>query len=315
MTILPSQLMSDATRTEQCLTSVFGKTADATAPRLMEAMAYSALNGGKRIRAALVLGAARLAIATAKPDLSDVEEGFGDEGQGSLRVAAAFECLHAYSLIHDDLPAMDDADTRRGKPSCHVAFDEATAILAGDALQSLAFELLADPLTHADPGVRASLVVELASASGVNGMAGGQMLDLKAETRALDMDETKVMQAMKTGALIRAAVRSGGLVGGADPALMTGLDTYAVKIGRAFQIADDILDRQASAEDLGKPAGRDAEAGKASFVDFLGMDGAIDEAAKLAREAGEALHATTSYSTPELDYLLELASFIIRREF
>ena len=146
-------------------------------------------------------------------------------------------------------------------------------------------------------------------------MAGGQMLDLEAETRALDMDETKVMQAMKTGALIRAAVRSGGLVGGADPALMTGLDTYAVKIGLAFQIADDILDRQASAEDLGKPAGRDAEAGKASFVDFLGMDGAIDEAAKLAREAGEALHATTSYSTPELDYLLELASFIIRREF
>ena len=120
---------------------------------------------------------------------------------------------------------------------------------------------------------------------------------------------------MKTGALIRAAVRSGGLVGGADPALMTGLDTYAVKIGLAFQIADDILDRQASAEDLGKPAGRDAEAGKASFVDFLGMDGAIDEAGKLAREAGEALHATTSYSTPELDYLLELASFIIRREF
>lgn len=298
----PAQLLADARQTEEFLTALFAEKATGAAPRLVEAMAYSALNGGKRMRAALVLGAARLASGSAQP-------------AGAVRVAAAFECLHAYSLIHDDLPAMDDAETRRGKPSCHLAFDEATAILAGDALQTLAFELLADSAAHDDPAVRAGLVSALASASGVAGMAGGQMLDLEAETRSLDLDETKIMQAMKTGALIRASARAGGLVGGGDEALMAALDTYAARIGLAFQIADDILDRDAEAATLGKPVGRDQDAGKASFVDLLGLDGARAEAGRLVDQAGAALTEAATGSTPALDYMLELSIFIIRREF
>ena len=304
MTGEPKQLLADAKATEEFLQQHFKEKSGGPAPRLLEAMAYAVLDGGKRIRAALVLGAARLA---------SIESGAGLSGEGSVRAAAAFECLHAYSLIHDDLPAMDDADTRRGKPACHIAFDEATAILAGDALQTLAFEFLADSHTHEDSGIRSAMVLELAGASGWHGMAGGQMLDLESETRPLDSDETSVMQRMKTGALFRAAARCGGIIGGADDKLISALDNYAIQIGEAFQIADDILDRAASSQALGKPAGRDEQAGKVSPVDHLGLDGARADAERKVEEASAFLAEATKAASPELDYLLELASFCIKR--
>lgn len=300
----PKQLLADAKATEDFLEKYFSDTEDWGVPKLLEAMAYSVLGGGKRIRASLVLGAARLAASEEETDL---------DREGSLRVAAAFECLHAYSLIHDDLPAMDNAGTRRGKPSCHVAFGDATAILAGDALQSLAFELLADRPTHSDPEVRAALVLELAWASGHKGMAGGQQLDLEAETRTLDMDETSNLQAMKTSTLMRAALHSGGLFGGASEGLLVGLHNFALRTGVAFQIADDILDRTASTETLGKPASQDESSGKASYVDLLGIDGAQAHAERLVDEASAILSTVASTPSPEVDYLLELASFCIKR--
>ena len=269
MSAIPDQLVRDAGATEDCLIRIFDEMRDqAAATRLVDAMAWSALDGGKRVRAGLVLGAARLAS--------------GAETQpGALRVAAAFECLHAYSLVHDDLPAMDDAELRRGKPACHVRFDEATAILAGDALQTLAFTLLADPSTHPDGTVRAGLVAILADAAGVVGMAGGQMLDLEAETRRFDLEETTRMQALKTGALIRASARAGGLHGGAGADLLDALDAWSEAVGLAFQIADDLLDRSSSADAMGKPTGRDDEVGKASFVTIMGADAAEKEAKRL----------------------------------
>lgn len=309
MSILPSQLVADAAATEQCLAQIFADLGrNAAATRLVDAMAWSALDGGKRIRAGMVLGAARLA--------SDGHGGGGDDtDQGALRVAAAFECLHAYSLIHDDLPAMDDAEMRRGKPACHIRFDEATAILAGDSLQTLAFTLLSDEKTHSDALVRAKLVETLAAASGVMGMAGGQMLDLEAETRRFDLDETTRMQALKTGALIRASARAGGIHGGADETLLDGLDAWSEAIGLAFQIADDLLDREASPSAMGKPTGRDAEVGKASFVTIMGVDAARDEANRLIDEGNAVLKNAAGSATPWLDYMLELSSFIIRRQY
>ena len=302
MTSIPAQILADAETTEDTLRQIFTQLEKGPAPDLVKAMAYSALGGGKRIRAALVLGAARL--ARDEP-----------EDHGACRVAAAYECLHAYSLIHDDLPAMDDAETRRGKPSCHLVFGEATAILAGDSLQTLAFDLLADPRTHLDGNIRAGLVADLASASGVAGMAGGQMLDLEAEQRKFSLDETRSMQALKTGALIRASAVSGGRVGGASPDLLAALDAYAQCLGLAFQIADDILDRKADAETLGKPVKRDDAAGKASYVTILGMDGATREAERLREEAGAHLIKAVMKPSPWLDYMLDLSSFIIRREY
>jgi len=301
VTTTPRQILADAEATAATLALILDDLAAGPAPKLVHAMAYSTLGGGKRIRAALVLGAARLARE-------------GAEDEGARRVAAAYECLHAYSLIHDDLPAMDDAETRRGKAACHLAFDEATAILAGDALQTLAFDLLADPRTHADGAVRAGLVRDLAQASGVAGMAGGQMLDLEAETRRFNLEETRAMQALKTGALIRAAAVSGGRVGGASPALLAALDTYATGLGLAFQIADDMLDRKADTSTLGKPVKRDDAAGKASYVTIMGMDGAAREAERLVTEAGDHLTKAIMKPTPWLDYMLELSRFIVRRE-
>ncbi|MGC6484099.1 MAG: polyprenyl synthetase family protein [Candidatus Puniceispirillales bacterium] len=303
MTALPPQLIADAAATEECLAAIFDDLrGQAAATRLVEAMAWSALDGGKRVRAGLVLGAARLALGR-------------DAGNGALRVAAAFECLHAYSLIHDDLPAMDDADLRRGKPACHIQFDEATAILAGDALQTLAFTLLSAEDTHPDAGVRARLVETLAGASGVMGMAGGQMLDLEAETRLFDLDETTRMQALKTGALIRASARAGGVFGGADETMLKALEAWSEAIGLAFQIADDLLDRQSSAADMGKPTGRDANVGKASVVTIMGADAAENEARRLIDEGNAVLRKAAGSATPWLDYMLELSSFIIRRQY
>lgn len=296
----PQQLLDDAALTETALTKIFDDLANTSAPQLVDAMRYAAMAGGKRMRAGLVLGAARLASDQSNP-------------QGAVQVAASFECLHAYSLIHDDLPAMDDAETRRGKPSCHVAFDEATAVLAGDALQTLAFELLADPDLHPDAEIRSGLVYDLATASGVMGMAGGQMLDLEAETRRFDLDETRIMQAMKTGALIKAAAVAGGRVGGADERLLSALAKYAEHLGLAFQIADDILDRQSDAAAMGKPTGRDETAGKASFVDVMGIDAATSEAHQLVENANAILAESVENSTDWLDYMTKISSFSIGR--
>jgi len=302
MSAIPDQLARDAAATEDCLTRIFDNMRDqAAATRLVDAMAWSALDGGKRVRAGLVLGAARLAAGA-------------ETSPGALRVAAAFECLHAYSLVHDDLPAMDDAELRRGKPACHVRFDEATAILAGDALQTLAFTLLADPMTHPDGAVRAGLVATLADAAGVVGMAGGQMLDLEAETRRFDLAETTRMQALKTGALIRASARAGGLHGGAGADLMDALDAWSEAVGLTFQIADDLLDRSSSADAMGKPTGRDDEVGKASFVTIMGADAAEKEALRLIEEGNARLTLAAGSSTQWVDYMLELSSFIIRRQ-
>ena len=265
------------------------------AQRLRDAMIYATMSGGKRLRAALVLGAARLS------------DDAGDQS-GALRVAAALEMLHAYSLVHDDLPAMDDAATRRSKPSCHLAFDEATAILAGDALQTMAFDVLADGRTHSDPAVQIRLVAALAGASGLAGMAGGQMLDLQAETRQLDLTEVTEMQSMKTGALIRCAAICGGIVGGADARLLDALGTFSRDLGLAFQIADDLLDYDGDAATLGKPAGQDAERGKGSFVSLMGAEQARATAHRLIDDALAVLAPW-----PQSGYLGYLATFAIAR--
>jgi farnesyl diphosphate synthase len=226
------------------------------AARLHEAMRYATLGGGKRLRAFL---------AVASADLFDVPRA------RSVRVGAAIELIHAYSLVHDDLPAMDDALTRRGRPSCHRQYDEATAILAGDALQSLAFDLLVDPATHPEPGVRCALVAHLAAAAGPGGMCGGQMIDLLAEGKALDLEQILELQHLKTGALISYACETGALLGGGSDAARGALRGYAADLGLAFQIQDDLLDVTGDAEVTGKDLGRDAAAGKATVVALLGV--------------------------------------------
>ena len=247
--------------------------------RLYEAMRYATLGGGKRLRPHL----ARLAATL-----------FGGPDRRSLRAGAAIELVHAYSLVHDDLPAMDDDALRRGRPTCHIAFGEATAILAGDALLTLAFDVMARAEVHRDPAVRAALVLELARAAGIGGMAGGQMLDLAAEgrfatKRALATEEIEMLQAMKTGALLRFACRAGAIVGKADAASLASLDRYGRAIGQAFQIADDLLDLESDAATLGKAAGKDAVAGKATLVAALGAAGAHARLDALVVEAEDAL--------------------------
>jgi farnesyl diphosphate synthase len=246
-------------------------------PRLMAAMRHAALAGGKRLRPFLVVETARL---------------LGRDDPGVVQAGAAVELLHCYSLVHDDLPAMDDDDLRRGKPSVHRAFDEATAILAGDALQALAFERLADPAVHPDPAVRSELVLGLARAGGLAGMAGGQMLDLAAEGRYGDAvpgeAEIRRLQAMKTGALLAFAVEAGAILAGAEAAARKALRAYGQALGAAFQIADDLLDRRASADAVGKRTGKDAEKGKATLVGVLGIEPAWVECERLF---GAALHA------------------------
>jgi farnesyl diphosphate synthase len=227
------------------------------AARLHEAMRYATLGGGKRLRPFL---------AVASADLFDVPR------ERSVRVGAAIELIHAYSLVHDDLPAMDDALTRRGRPSCHRQYDEATAILAGDGLQSLAFDLLVDPATHPDPGVRCALVAGLAGAAGPQGMCGGQMIDLVAEGRALDLEQILELQRLKTGALISYACAAGAILGGGSIAARRALRGYAADLGLAFQIQDDLLDVTGDAEITGKDLGRDAAVGKATVVALLGVE-------------------------------------------
>jgi farnesyl diphosphate synthase len=297
MTGFEEQFQLDAKACETVLEQLI-TASKGPASKLRDAMAYGLLNGGKRVRASLVLAAARLVSG----DMTDTV--------GALRTAAAIECLHAYSLIHDDLPAMDDANTRRGKPSCHRLFDEATAILAGDALQSMAFDILAADSTHSDATVRVRLIAQLAQSSGLAGMAGGQMLDLQAEERSFDIAETKQMQMMKTGALISCAVLSGGIVAGADHALLSAQAAYARHLGLAFQIADDLLDYNGDSALLGKPAGQDAARGKAGFVVLLGRKAAEVEARRLIDDANRALAPWQEAAK----YMQCLAEFAITRE-
>ncbi len=277
------RLTAQARDVETCLEALLAADVRpgeiARPPRLMEAMRHGALGGGKRLRPFLTIEAARL---------------FGIEGEAPLRAGVAVELVHCYSLVHDDLPAMDDDDLRRGKPTVHKAFDDATAILAGDALLTLAFEVLAAPQTHSDPGIRAELTLGLARAAGLGGMVGGQMLDLAAEgrygdDRALAQDDIRTLQAMKTGALLTFAAEAGAVVAGADIADRARLTSYGKALGAAFQIADDILDREADAQAMGKAVGKDAAAGKGTLVDALGMDGARCECARLVSEAEAAL--------------------------
>ncbi|GBR07850.1 polyprenyl synthetase family protein [Asaia siamensis] len=261
---------------------------------LLEAMRYAALGGGKRLRGYLVTEVAAI---------------FGAEPEGALRVAASVEMLHAYSLVHDDLPAMDDDDLRRGQPSTHKQFDEAIAILAGDALQTSAFEILADEATHSDPAVRIALVAALAQASGAAGMVGGQVVDIRGEGKSLPLDQVRRLHAMKTGALIRYAAEAGAILGGADRVQRDAIIAYGRDIGTAFQVADDVLDTTASAEELGKTAGKDEASGKSTYVSLLGIDGARAEAARLS---GQATQALTSFGT-EAAALRALAQYIVER--
>lgn len=262
--------------------------------RLMEAMRYSCLGGGKRIRPFMVTASARL---------------FSVAESCAVRVAAAVEMVHSYSLVHDDLPAMDDDDLRRGQPTCHIRFDEATAILAGDALLTRAFEVLADIPTHPDPQVRSQLILALARASGADGMVGGQMLDLLAENAALDMPEITRLQRMKTGALIAFSCEAGAILGKAAEPARHALKAFAHDLGLAFQIADDLLDVEGSAEEVGKKTGKDAALGKATFVSLLGVERAKAQAQILAEQASRHLEMFDE----KADYLRELARFVISR--
>ena len=255
-----ARLSGAATAVERALDRVLGsnpREGEIARPvRLVEAMRHATLGGGKRLRAFLAIETARM---------------FDADTEGALRVGAALECLHAYSLVHDDLPAMDDDDLRRGRPTVHRAFDEATAILAGDALQTLAFDILADPATDADPLVRADLVLGLARASGLGGMAGGQMLDLQAETETPDEVAIRRLQAMKTGALIRFSCEAGALLGRASAEDRARIRRFGEIIGLAFQLADDILDETATTEALGKATGKDSSRGKGTLVGLYGV--------------------------------------------
>ena len=267
--------------------------------RLIEAMRYATLSGGKRLRPFLTVETARA---------------LGREDKGSRRAGAAIECIHAYSLIHDDLPAMDDDDLRRGRPTTHRAFDEATAILAGDALQALAFEILADPATDPRANVRAALCAGLARAIGLAGMVGGQMLDVDAERSAapLSVDAIAQLQAMKTGALLRFSVVAGTRLAGASPAASAALSIYGRSIGAAFQIADDILDAEGDAATLGKRVRKDAARNKATLVGALGLEGARRELARLVEAAESAVDAAGVGAAG--DVLRATARFIATRK-
>ena len=238
--------------------------------RVAEAMRYAALGGGKRLRPFLLIASARL---------------FGVEGERALRAAAAVEMIHAYSLVHDDLPAMDDDDLRRGRPTCHIHFDEATAILAGDALLTYAFEVMTGSETHRDAGVRCELARGLAVASGAIGMVGGQMVDLLAADDSLDLKRITHLQNLKTGALIAFSCEGGAILGEAPDDHRASLAAYGRDLGLAFQIADDLLDIEGSAAQLGKAVGKDADQGKATFVSLLGVEGARQYAGELVEQA------------------------------
>ena len=263
--------------------------------KLYEAMRYSAIGGGKRMRPLLVVAGCGL---------------FKVDRMRALRAGLAVECIHVYSLIHDDLPCMDDDDLRRGKPTLHRAFDECTAILAGDSLHALAFEILADEATHEDPFVRAELSVELARASGPAGMAGGQMMDLMAGELILDLAAVTRLQQLKTGALIGWCLEAAAIMGRVPPEGRTGLRGYARDIGLAFQIADDLLDHEGCEEKAGKRVGKDSAAGKETFVSLLGAARARQQAQALVDQAIEHLRPFGA----DADLLRAVARFAVERD-
>jgi farnesyl diphosphate synthase len=263
--------------------------------RLFEAMRHAAIGGGKRLRPMLTIAASRL---------------FAIDPQRALRVGCAIEAIHVYSLIHDDLPCMDDADLRRGKLTVHKAFGEAEAVLAGDSLHALAFDILAHPSTHDDPWVRCELVLELARAAGPGGMAGGQMMDLVAEGQSLDIPAITRLQQLKTGALIEYAVEAACIMTKLPNEARTPYRGYARNIGLAFQIADDLIDFSGNEAAAGKRTGKDAHAGKATFVSLLGEERARQQAGFLVNQAIEHL----SGHGAEADLLRAIARFAVERD-
>jgi farnesyl diphosphate synthase len=263
--------------------------------RLFEAMRHAAIGGGKRLRPLLVCASA---------DLFNVDRAL------ALRVGVAVECIHVYSLVHDDLPCMDDDDLRRGRPTVHRAFDEASAVLAGDALHALAFELLSDPETHPDPFVRVELISELARASGPSGMAGGQAMDLMATEAEFDLQTVTRLQQLKTGALIGFSVEAGAIMGHVAAEGRARLRAYARDLGLAYQIADDLLDVEGDSAVTGKAVNKDLDAGKATFVSLLGLDRARRQGTMLIEQAIGHL----SNFGPEADVLRELARYVVERD-
>ena len=268
--------------------------ADARA-RLVEAMRYAAIGGGKRLRPLLLCATAAM---------------YGVDRDAAVRAGCAIEAIHVYSLIHDDLPCMDNDALRHGKPTLHLAFDEATAVLAGDALHDFAFEVLAEPETSGDPFVRIELVRALGFASGFRGMAGGQMMDLVAETSEFDLATVTRLQQLKTGALLGAAIEMGAILGHVPPEGRLHLRGYARDIGLAFQIVDDLIDHEGDAAVAGKAVGKDAGAGKETFVSLLGADRAREQAGMLVEQA----IAHLASHGPEADLLRAVARYIVERD-
>ncbi len=287
--------MADAAKTVGNALERLLPKSDFPEKKLFDAMRYGVLGGGKRLRPFLVLSSAQV---------------FGVADECAVRTAAAIECVHCYSLIHDDLPAMDNSDLRRGQPTVHKQFDEATAILAGDALLTLAFEILTDPRTHEDPQVRCRLVTALAKASGAQGMVGGQMLDLIAETTPLDIGAITRLQRMKTGELIACSAEAGAILGKASVQHHNALRAYAHDLGLAFQIVDDLLDAEGTEAETGKSVGRDAKAGKATFVTVLGAERARGQARLLSEQAIQHL----SVFDGRARHLEDVARFVVERK-
>ncbi len=283
-----------AAAVDQLFGHYLGDTGDGR-DRLFAAMRHAGIGGGKRLRPLLTVAAARL---------------FGLDEERAIRAGSAVEAIHVYSLIHDDLPCMDDDDLRRGKPTVHKLFDEATAVLAGDCFHDLAFEILSDVATHEDPFVRAELVLELARASGPHGMAGGQMLDLAAEGETLDLGAVSRLQQLKTGALIEFAVEAACIMGRLEPRARTPYRGYARDIGLAFQIADDLLDHAGDEAAAGKRLGKDEAAGKATFVSVMGEERARRQCAMLVAQAA----AHLGHHGAEADLLRAIASFVEERD-
>lgn len=292
-------LTAQAARIEQALNALLAPDAlegeVRRADRLLAAMRYAALGGGKRLRPVLVLETARL---------------FGRSDDGVAMAGAALECVHCYSLVHDDLPAMDDDDLRRGRPTAHKAFDEATAILAGDGLLTLAFDAIAQEAVHPDARVRLALSRDLARAAGLGGMAGGQMLDLESEHRDRTEAEIRTLQAMKTGALLRYACRAGVILADASDEDVARMTRFGEVIGLAFQLADDLLDVEASPDAMGKATGKDAEAGKATLVGLLGREATRAELNTLLSEA----QAMLAPFGAKAERLSALARFVVERK-
>ncbi|HEX4762044.1 MAG TPA: farnesyl diphosphate synthase [Sphingomicrobium sp.] len=295
---LRSELEAESARVASEVDDFFARLlpgTDDSRERLYGAMRHAAIGGGKRLRPLLTIAASQL---------------FAIARERALRVGCAIEAIHVYSLIHDDLPCMDDADLRRGKPTTHKAFGEAEAVLAGDSLHALAFEILAHQATHEDPWVRSDLVLELARAAGPAGMAGGQMMDLVAEGQQLDLSAITRLQQLKTGALIEYAVEAACIMVRLAPEARTPYRGYARNIGLAFQIADDLIDHSGDTAAAGKPTGKDANAGKATFVSLLGEERARQQASLLVNQAIEHLSSHGS----EADMLRAIARFAIERD-